>query len=102
MIDAQQLKSGDGKVIYTPLDIIQTKLELLQTLAVLPIQSKTILIESKVLPAVEKWAKNEDIVEEGDVKKSPSDTDKDNMDDPLAKEKIDETKFLATKLLEEW
>ncbi|XP_019761367.1 probable histone-lysine N-methyltransferase CG1716 [Dendroctonus ponderosae] len=101
MIDAQQLKSGDGKVIYTPLDIIQTKLELLQTLAVLPIQSKTILIESKVLPAVEKWAKNEDIVEEGDVKKSPNDTDRE-MDDPLAKEKIDETKFLATKLLEEW
>ncbi|CAG9771752.1 unnamed protein product [Ceutorhynchus assimilis] len=99
MIDAQQLKPN-LKEATPKVDVSQTKLELLQTLAVLPIQNKTMLIESKVLPAVEKWSKNEDIVEDGDQRELRR--SKRHYMDSSEKEKIDEIKFLATKLLEEW
>ncbi|KAL1490468.1 hypothetical protein ABEB36_013156 [Hypothenemus hampei] len=97
MIDAQQLQ------VSSQLEMIQTKLELLQTLAVLPIQNKTMLIESKVLPTVEKWAKNEDIKEETEQGlDKPSQINSGDAEQPEVKEKIDEIKFLAAKLLEEW
>lgn len=99
MIDAQQQTCPD------PSALLQTKLELLQTLAVLPIQNKTMLIESKVLPAVEKWSKNEDLIEEGgsnDVVMKEKQEGKVEGMDPLVAEKIEEIKFLASKLLEEW
>lgn len=98
MIDAQQMKTEGTSL---PMEIMQTKLELLQTLAVLPIQNKTMLIESKVLPAVEKWAKNEDIVEDNDQKIQDYKTS-DFETNPEVNEKIEEIKFLAAKLLEEW
>ncbi|KAF7266294.1 hypothetical protein GWI33_020325 [Rhynchophorus ferrugineus] len=101
MIDAQQLSRSEDRSSSIESDLLQTKLELLQTLAVLPIQNKTILIESKVLPAVEKWAKNENLIEGEeteiiDYKLSSKDVV------PSNNEKIEEIKFLASKLLEEW
>ncbi|XP_066157816.1 histone-lysine N-methyltransferase Set2 [Euwallacea fornicatus] len=97
MIDAQQLKNN----AKASLEVMQTKLEVLQTLAVLPIQNKTMLIESKVLPAVTKWSTNEDIEEDGEPKhEGGSRIDGDG--EPQVKEIIDEIKFLASKLLEEW
>src|SRR5699024_5202482 len=49
MTDAQDLIKNDKK--YESL-----RLELLQTLATLPIPNKTMLQDSKVLPTVEKWS----------------------------------------------
>ncbi|XP_066260562.1 histone-lysine N-methyltransferase Set2 [Euwallacea similis] len=97
MIDAQQLKNN----AKASLEVMQTKLEVLQTLAVLPIQNKTMLIESKVLPAVTKWSTNEDIEEDGETKHEGG-SRMDGDGEPQVKEIIDEIKFLASKLLEEW
>lgn len=49
MTDAQDLAKNDNK--YESL-----RLEMLQTLATLPIPNKTMLQDSKVLPTVEKWS----------------------------------------------
>ncbi|XP_060519038.1 variant-silencing SET domain-containing protein [Cylas formicarius] len=85
MIDAEQLAIADRK-------FVSAKLELLQTLAVLPIQNKTMLIESKVLPAVEKMSMY-------NVSTSKREEKADHKE---IADKEEEIKFLAKKLLEEW
>ncbi|KAJ8960974.1 hypothetical protein NQ318_020278 [Aromia moschata] len=61
MIDAQHL-------VRTSKKYESVRLEMLQTLAVLPIPNKTMLQDSKVLPTVENWATNKDVC-------SPQDSD---------------------------
>lgn len=63
MTETQQLSSENKK--YESL-----RLELLQTLATLPIPNKTMLQDSKVLPTVEKWSINEK-----DTTDSPADSE---------------------------
>lgn len=53
MMDAQQMVKVDPT-------IENLRLEILQTLATLPIPNKTMLQDSKVLPTVEKWSKQEE------------------------------------------
>ncbi|KAJ8945452.1 hypothetical protein NQ314_009204 [Rhamnusium bicolor] len=123
MIDAQHLVHTDKK--YESL-----RLEMLQTLAVLPIPNKTMLQDSKVLPTVEKWSTDKDL---GSPQDSDSNSPKNEQDgtqtpaDDASKEKNkepqkktellkkedekpersiedqeEEIRFLATKLLEGW
>lgn len=92
------------------------RLEMLQTLAVLPIPNKTMLQDSKVLPTVEKWATNKDLTSPLDSDSNSPKTDQDvpitvpkklikkdeNVPERSIEDQEEEIRFLATKLLEEW
>lgn len=101
MTETQQLANEDKK--YESL-----RLELLQTLATLPIPNKTMLQDSKVLATVEKWAVNEK-----DTADSPADSESNSPKDECEqvkeeqqvrqqeKEKMEEVDTLHEKKIEE-
>ncbi|CAG9853837.1 unnamed protein product [Phyllotreta striolata] len=111
MIDAQQL-------VHTNKKFESVRLEMLQTLAVLPIPNKTMLQDSKVLSTVEKWASNKNSTSPDDSESnSPKDADttlkptdstdcketiKEESSEKSAEDQEEEIRFLASKLLEEW
>lgn len=94
------------------------RLEMLQTLAVLPIPNKTMLQDSKVLPTVEKWTTNKILTSPLDSDSNSPKTDQDVHISIPKKEEVnkqerlipdrsiedqeEEIRFLASKLLEEW
>nr|CAH7738465.1 unnamed protein product [Callosobruchus chinensis] len=113
MIDAQHLVMADKK-------FESQRLEMLQTLAVLPIPNKTMLQDSKVLPTVELWSTAKELTspldsdsnspqseqfDKGTTVPKKEDIDKTKID-PISGRSIEdqeeEIRFLATKLLEEW
>ncbi|XP_023021580.2 LOW QUALITY PROTEIN: SET domain containing 2 [Leptinotarsa decemlineata] len=113
MIDAQHLVMANKK--YE-----SVRLEILQTLAVLPIPNKTMLQDSKVLATVEKWSTNKELTSPLDSDSNSPKIEQDVMAERVKKEidvvmkkedsmpersiedQEEEIKFLATKLLEEW
>lgn len=96
------------------------RLEMLQTLAVLPIPNKSMLQDSKVLPTVEKWATSKDLNSPLDSDsnspkidldvlestkhsmKKEGDKRSEHIRDRSIEDQEEEIKFLASKLLEEW
>lgn len=78
---------------------------MLQTLVTLPIQNKTMLQDSKVLPAVEKWAiKSEDTMEPDSESNSPKlETDSVKTEEsesekpPVLEKQVDDAKPLTVK-----
>lgn len=85
----------------------QCRLELLQTLAMLPIPNKTMLQDSKVLSTVENWSTGKSVTSPDSDSNSPKDQDasaKDNEPDNETDKTSCEEEIvsLATKLLEEW
>ncbi|XP_056630996.1 probable histone-lysine N-methyltransferase CG1716 isoform X2 [Diorhabda sublineata] len=111
MIDAQQLAVANKQ-------FESLRLEVLQTLAVLPIPNKTMLQDSKVLSTVELWASHKDLSSppdsdsnspktESDLARKPKPELKGTIKDESVSEKRiedqeEEIRFLASKLLEEW
>lgn len=114
MIDAQQLAVANKQ-------FESLRLEVLQTLAVLPIPNKTMLQDSKVLSTVELWASHKDLSSPPDSDSNSPKTESDlptKPKDPKLELKMpikdasvparsiedqeEEIRFLASKLLEEW
>lgn len=111
MIDAQVLVVSNKK-------FESIRLEMLQTLAVLPIPNRTLLRDSKVLPTVEKWATSKDLTSPGDSDSNSPKTDQnvsiapklevknegteEGVSDRSIEDQEEEIRFLANKLLEEW
>ncbi|CAH0557782.1 unnamed protein product [Brassicogethes aeneus] len=94
MIDAQL----SGKTFE------QIRLEMLQTLAMLPIPNKTMLQDSKVLSTVANWASGKGVTSPDSDSNSPQDQDvnKTKTDEEDNTNYGEEIVALASKLLEEW